>query len=111
VVPLGPGRRAAGGAGARRPRLRSRGRSRPSAGGGPRGEAAQVGRARGLRGPRRGEDYAAVAARLPHRNSPALSPLPSVRLLFSGLSLRDWRGSGWGNFRSFQLSKYGIREI
>ena len=32
-------------------------------------------------------------------------------VVFSGLSLRDWRGSGWGNFRLVQLGKYGIRGI
>lgn len=67
MVPLGAGRRASGGAGrSRRLRLRIQRRLR-RAGGGPGEDAAQVGLARGVRGPRRGEDYAALAPRFPHR--------------------------------------------
>jgi hypothetical protein len=50
VVPLGPGRRPAGGAGTWLP-WRPRLRLRPRARGGPRQKAAQVGRTRRLRGP------------------------------------------------------------
>lgn len=88
VVPFGPGHRPAGGAGTWLP-WRPRLRLRPRARGGPRQKSAQVGRTRRLRGPWRGEDYAAVAPRFPHRNSPAPA-FSSARSLFVGLSLWDW---------------------
>lgn len=79
LVPLGLGlRRCAGGGGgggARGPRGLG-GLRLPRAGGGPLEEAAKMGRARGVRGPRRGEDYAAVAPRFSHRNNPPLPDSP-----------------------------------
>jgi hypothetical protein len=69
VVPLGPSRRPQG-------LLRLRG-PWSRAGGCSREKPAQVGRVRCVYGPRRGEDYAALAPRFPHRNFSA-APLPHL---------------------------------